>query len=45
MLSNNISFFAAVTNLTDQINIVARRPAGVRPGMPRAVKLGIKAVF
>ena len=45
IISNNVSLFANVTNLTNNVNIVARRPAGLRPGMPRAVKLGIKASF
>jgi Fe(3+) dicitrate transport protein len=45
IISNNMSLFASVTNLTNNVNIVARRPAGLRPGMPRAVKLGIKASF
>ena len=45
IISNNMSLFASVTNLTNNVNIVARRPAGLRPGMPRAVRLGIKASF
>lgn len=41
----NISLFASATNLTDQVYVVARRPAGLRPGMPRAFRIGIKADF
>ncbi len=44
-LTMNITLFANATNLTDRIYIVARRPAGLRPGMPRAVNIGIKANF
>jgi len=44
-LSKNMSVFANATNLTNQINVVAMRPAGLRPGMPRAFNIGIKAIF
>ena len=44
-LHPNLSLFASVTNLTDQSYIVARRPAGVRPGLPRAFMAGLKADF
>lgn len=40
-----ISLFANATNLTDQVYVVARRPAGLRPGMPRAYNIGLKASF
>ncbi len=40
-----ITLFARATNLTDRVYIVARRPAGLRPGMPRAFMLGLKADF
>jgi len=43
--NKNISFFANATNLTNQIYVVARRPAGLRPGMPRAFNIGLKATF
>ncbi len=36
------TLFVAVRNLTDQAYIVARRPAGVRPGLPRTLMGGIK---
>ena len=41
----HLSLFINSTNLTDQIYVVARRPAGLRPGMPRAFNAGVKAVF
>lgn len=44
-LHEHIALFASVTNLTDQVYVVARRPAGLRPGMPRAFVVGVKAEF
>jgi len=44
-LNMNISLFANAINLTDRIYMVARRPAGLRPGMPIALNLGLKANF
>lgn len=44
-MHKNISLFANATNLTDEVYIVARRPAGLRPGMPRAFNIGLKANF
>lgn len=44
-LSNKVSFFMNATNLTDEVYIVADRPAGLRPGMPRAFNIGLKAYF
>ena len=35
----------SVRNLTDEVYAVARRPAGLRPGAPRAVLFGISAEF
>ena len=37
-----VTLFIAVQNLTNQAYIVARRPAGVRPGLPRTLMGGIK---
>jgi Fe(3+) dicitrate transport protein len=45
VLQKNISLFVNATNITNQVYIVARRPAGLRPGMPRAFNAGIKATF
>ena len=44
-LHKNISLFTNATNLTNKVYLVARRPAGLRPGMPRAFNIGIKASF
>jgi len=40
-----VSFFANATNLTNKVYVVARRPAGLRPGMPRAFNIGVRANF
>ncbi len=44
-LHKYISLFANATNVTDKVYLVARRPSGLRPGMPRAFNIGIKANF
>ncbi len=44
-VSRNLSIFGTVLNLTDAEYIAARRPAGVRPGLPRHVRLGLKTRF
>ncbi len=44
-VSRNVRLFAAVRNLTDKVYIVARRPAGLRPGPPRTFITGIKTHF
>jgi Fe(3+) dicitrate transport protein len=41
-LTDTIRAFANVQNLTDSAYIVARRPSGVRPGLPRTVMAGVK---
>ncbi len=41
----NITFFSNVTNLTNQVYIAARRPAGLRPGLPRSFNIGLKVHF
>ena len=45
VLHSNVSLFGSITNLTNEVYRVARRPAGLRPGMPRAFNLGIKTSF
>ncbi|VAV85225.1 hypothetical protein MNBD_BACTEROID02-2023, partial [hydrothermal vent metagenome] len=45
ILNKNISLFANATNLLDQVYLVARRPAGLRPGMPQAFNFGLKVNF
>ena len=37
--------FMDIKNLTDETYIVARRPAGLRPGLPRYVLGGIQLSF
>jgi Fe(3+) dicitrate transport protein len=37
--------FASVQNLTDETYVVARRPAGARPGLPRTFTLGMRATL
>ena len=44
-LQNNISLFANFTNISNEVYAVSQRPAGLRPGMPRAFMLGLKANF
>ncbi len=44
-LHNNISLFTNALNITNQTYVVAQRPAGLRPGMPRVFNLGLKANF
>jgi Fe(3+) dicitrate transport protein len=36
------SVYATVQNLTDERYIVARQPAGARPGLPRTIQLGVR---
>lgn len=36
------TLYAGVQNLTDEHYIVARRPAGVRPGLPRTLLVGLR---
>ena len=44
-LTRQVKLFGSLRNLTDEAYIVARRPAGVRPGLPRLFLLGVKADF
>lgn len=44
-LTQRVNIFASVRNLTDATYIVARRPAGVRPGLPRLMLIGFKVDF
>jgi Fe(3+) dicitrate transport protein len=39
------ALFASVTNILDNEYMVARRPSGLRPGMPRMFIAGLKANF
>ena len=44
-IAPHAGLYFSVTNLTDQTYIVARRPAGIRPGLPRTVSAGIRVDF
>lgn len=44
-LTDQAELFARVENLTDETWIASRRPAGVRPGMPRQSYLGVRVKF
>lgn len=41
-LSPNVRGFVSVQNVTDDVYVAARRPAGVRPGLPRRLYGGLK---
>ncbi len=41
--NNHLSLFGSVRNLSDEVNLVSMRPAGLRPAMPRSFLVGIKA--
>ncbi|MEQ9426500.1 MAG: TonB-dependent receptor [Cyclobacteriaceae bacterium] len=42
-VSRQVSLFGSIKNISNEAYIVARRPAGLRPGLPRAFLIGIKA--
>lgn len=44
-LSKELSAFVNVNNAFNNIYVVSRRPAGVRPNLPRTFNLGLKANF
>ncbi len=41
-LNQYLSFTVSVNNLTNQTYLVAMRPAGLRPGLPRTAMIGIR---
>jgi Fe(3+) dicitrate transport protein len=38
-------FFVAVKNLADAVYLASRRPAGLRPGLPRSISGGVSLEF
>jgi Fe(3+) dicitrate transport protein len=42
-LTRLVSIFSSINNIMNEEYAVARRPAGLRPGMPRSFQIGIKA--
>ncbi len=44
-INNNFSIFLNAKNISDEIYIVARRPAGLRPGLPASFNIGVKGNF
>ncbi len=40
---SGLSMFGRVHNLMDVTYVVARRPAGLRPGLPRTIAVGVRA--
>ncbi|MEM8558741.1 MAG: TonB-dependent receptor [Bacteroidota bacterium] len=40
-----LSAYATVRNLTDALYVASRRPAGLRPGLPRTFLLGLRAAL
>jgi len=45
VVSEQVQARLSVRNLTDEVYAVARQPAGLRPGAPRAVLLGLSVSF
>ncbi len=44
-IDGRTSVFGSVRNVTDDVYVVARRPAGLRPGLPRTFLLGLRTSF
>ncbi|WP_420455085.1 TonB-dependent receptor domain-containing protein [Rubrivirga sp.] len=44
-LPGGLTLTGRVANLTDETTVAARRPAGLRPGLPRTVTVGLRARF
>ena len=45
LLNADTKAYFKVDNLTDEQNLVSRRPFGARPGKPRQMSIGIKYQF
>lgn len=44
-LNKFLTAYGSISNVTNEVYAVARRPAGLRPGMPRSFTIGIKAML
>ncbi|KFN42068.1 TonB-dependent receptor family protein [Arenimonas metalli] len=44
-LNDRVELYARVENLSDETYVVARRPAGARPGQPRSAFVGMRIGF
>ena len=44
-IDGQTSVFGSVRNVADAVYVVARRPAGLRPGLPRTFLLGLRTAF
>lgn len=44
-VSEQVEFYGRVENLSDETYVVARRPAGARPGQPRSLFVGVRLDF
>lgn len=44
-IQRNVSLTASVNNVLNETYLVAVRPAGLRPGLPRVFQLGLRATF
>lgn len=44
-INQSLRLYSKLDNLTDEVNIVSRRPFGARPGKPRQLVLGAKYAF
>lgn len=42
-LAPQVQLFASANNLLNEVYLVSRRPAGLRPGLPRTIMVGLKA--
>lgn len=44
-ITSTTQFVLDIRNITDRTYLVSRRPAGLRPGLPRMIQAGIKLTF
>lgn len=43
--TKNIAICGSINNLSNEVYLVSIRPAGLRPGMPRVIQIGLKATI